>query len=220
MWVIGDVAGEYEALKELLAKIKDTNDDTEIVFCGDLVDRGPKSAQVIDLIKTNGYIALYGNHEDMMVDYVERSLGISYNDSYTSDDWLMNGGSSTLRSYGNLNRKIKLDDTIVTDVAWLKKLPRYYISKDNQAIVTHAPIDHNFKDLALDKIDTTGFNFMWNRSKPIRREHFQFYGHNGHIITHADVHGHYAMCVDSSRDRPSAISAVHFPTFELIQVEF
>ena len=47
IWVIGDVHGEYEKLRSLLTKIpKDEN----VCFVGDLIDRGERSAEVVDLV--------------------------------------------------------------------------------------------------------------------------------------------------------------------------
>jgi serine/threonine protein phosphatase 1 len=49
-YVIGDVHGEYETLRTLIQKLPKNSD---IVFVGDLVDRGAKSRQVIELIRKN-----------------------------------------------------------------------------------------------------------------------------------------------------------------------
>ncbi len=47
IWVIGDVHGEYKKLRSLLVKIpKDEN----ICFVGDLIDKGEKSAEVVNLV--------------------------------------------------------------------------------------------------------------------------------------------------------------------------
>ena len=48
--VIGDVHGHYDTLMTLLDAIAPTGDDM-VYFLGDLIDRGPQSAQVVDFVK-------------------------------------------------------------------------------------------------------------------------------------------------------------------------
>ena len=73
--VIGDVHGHYEALSILLDLINPTQGD-EIYFLGDLIDRGPQSAQVVGLVMENKYHCLMGNHEQMMLDAIGSGKGI------------------------------------------------------------------------------------------------------------------------------------------------
>jgi len=55
-YVFGDIHGHYDTLIALFAKIGlDHNslpNDVEIIFLGDLIDRGPKSAEVVKLVKS------------------------------------------------------------------------------------------------------------------------------------------------------------------------
>ena len=48
MIVIGDVHGEYNSLLSLLDILPQTD---KICFVGDLIDRGPDSKKIIDLIR-------------------------------------------------------------------------------------------------------------------------------------------------------------------------
>lgn len=89
MIVIGDVHGCHKTLLALLDKIpKDKKE--RICFAGDLIDRGPRSRQVVEFVMDNGYDCVQGNHEQMMVDFTYR-----YDDML----WLGNGGDITLDSY-------------------------------------------------------------------------------------------------------------------------
>lgn len=81
--VIGDVHGCLKTLKALIAKLPKGE---QIVFTGDLIDRGPKSKQVVQFVIDNGYLCVTGNHEDMML--------------YDHENWGYNGGAETLKSYG------------------------------------------------------------------------------------------------------------------------
>lgn len=67
-FVIGDVHGCIEEFNELLATLAPTSDDT-VVFCGDLVDKGPHSAAVVArarALRESGVrtVLVMGNHEE------------------------------------------------------------------------------------------------------------------------------------------------------------
>ena len=102
-YVVGDIHGRLDLLDQLLAKI-----DADLkarparksllVFVGDLIDRGPQSAQVIERLRTfrrHGIrtIFLLGNHEEVLL----RILG---GDQALIASWLRFGGIQCLKSYG------------------------------------------------------------------------------------------------------------------------
>jgi serine/threonine protein phosphatase 1 len=68
---------------------------------GDCIDRGPDSAQVIEqlltLRETCRLVPLLGNHEEMMLNYLEGRP--------QPDDWLACGGAATVESYRDANGK-------------------------------------------------------------------------------------------------------------------
>ena len=65
--VIGDVHGHYDGLMTLLEAIAPNSDD-RVYFLGDLIDRGPKSAQVVNFVRQSSYPCLLGNHELMLLE--------------------------------------------------------------------------------------------------------------------------------------------------------
>ena len=98
---VGDIHGCKTALDRLLDSIQPAANDT-IVTLGDYIDRGPDSRGVIDrliqLRSETHYIALMGNHEEMMLNVVQHD--------YPHESWLRFGGVDTLDSYdfgGNLD---------------------------------------------------------------------------------------------------------------------
>jgi len=110
VYAIGDVHGCVHELEDLLDAIdKDQGQatlETHLVFLGDLVDRGPSSADVIGLLRTGPLPAdvahfIMGNHEEVMIDCYEGGAD-------ASAAWLKYGGVETLESYG-LKRKAILD---------------------------------------------------------------------------------------------------------------
>lgn len=102
-YVIGDVHGRLDLLKNLLAQVHAEIDREPpgkclLVFLGDLIDRGPNSAQVIERLRTYSRrgiepVFLLGNHEEVLL----RILG---GDLELITNWLSFGGSECLLSYG------------------------------------------------------------------------------------------------------------------------
>ncbi|HVU39238.1 MAG TPA: metallophosphoesterase [Opitutales bacterium] len=67
--VIGDVHGCLVELTDLLAKLKPAKDD-QLVFLGDLVNRGPDSHGVVSLVRSlPNALSLLGNHEARLLRY-------------------------------------------------------------------------------------------------------------------------------------------------------
>jgi len=64
-YAIGDVQGCYDELKALLTQIKFKSDRDQLWFCGDLVNRGPKSLKTLRFIKSldGNAITVLGNHD-------------------------------------------------------------------------------------------------------------------------------------------------------------
>jgi serine/threonine protein phosphatase 1 len=103
IYAIGDVHGRNDLLESLLAKI-DADDasrspaDTQIIFLGDLMDRGEDSAGVIETamaLKASGKQVrfLMGNHEEVFVRACRK------NDPKTTRFFLRIGGEATVLSY-------------------------------------------------------------------------------------------------------------------------
>src|SRR5690348_12025533 len=92
--VIGDVHGQYEGLMTLLAAIAPGSND-QLYFLGDLIDRGPQSAQVVDFVKKNNYPCLLGNHEQMLLNVLTSSSA----SNSAMQSWLYSGGQATIASY-------------------------------------------------------------------------------------------------------------------------
>lgn len=104
IYAIGDIHGCYDQLKLLLEDIASDvqrlarDVKPSLVFCGDYVDRGPASRDVIEALcwlkrhKPFHLHYLMGNHERVMLDYIENPVRASA--------WLRFGGAETLKSYG------------------------------------------------------------------------------------------------------------------------
>lgn len=100
VYAIGDVHGCDDLLAGLLERI-DADDrargpaETTVVFLGDLIDRGPGSARVLDLVadlQTRRTVRLIaGNHEEMFL--------ASFESERVLRQFLQFGGFETIQSY-------------------------------------------------------------------------------------------------------------------------
>jgi serine/threonine protein phosphatase 1 len=85
-----------------LQSVAPTPDD-QIVTLGDYVDRGPDSAGVIkrliSISKLFRLTAVLGNHEQMML--------AARGEHAKFSDWILNGGDTTLRSYGGVRGALR-----------------------------------------------------------------------------------------------------------------
>lgn len=101
LYAIGDIHGCLDQLLALEAQIvadaARVDGERWLIYLGDYVDRGPKSAQVLDHILApppEGFrrVCLRGNHEAMMLAAIRNPAAL--------DDWLAFGGEETMSSYG------------------------------------------------------------------------------------------------------------------------
>lgn len=92
--IIGDVHGHYDGLMTLLEAIAPGAND-QVYFLGDLIDRGPQSAQVVAFVQQSSYQCLLGNHEQMLLNVLTSNGG----SSQVQQAWLYNGGYATVNSY-------------------------------------------------------------------------------------------------------------------------
>jgi serine/threonine protein phosphatase 1 len=133
VWVFGDVHGFSEALGRLIQGVSLGRDD-RIILLGDMIDRGPQSKEVVEIVRSDYRIfSLLGNHEDLFLKCLDlNKLIVS-----PTKKWLKSGGRDTLKSYGiecegivNIDRESK----IVSDAEWMSNLP-YEIVLDKWRLV-------------------------------------------------------------------------------------
>ncbi len=102
-YAVGDVHGRLDLLDDLLQRIEADNASrpharVTMIFLGDLIDRGPQSAQVVEQLRRYRprfarTVFLMGNHEEVL-------LRILAGETAILPDWLRFGGADCLRSYG------------------------------------------------------------------------------------------------------------------------
>ena len=100
-YVIGDVQGCYDELMLLCKKIKFNPKKDKLIFAGDLVNRGPKSLEVLNFCLENkkSIKAVLGNHDFYLLYLIEH------------------------KKRNKSLKKILSADNISKIQKWLKKLP-------------------------------------------------------------------------------------------------
>ncbi len=147
-FAIGDIHGDLEAVERVLAKLPKVDAGDTLVLLGDYVDRGPRSADVIRLVRetlprtfAGKLVVLRGNHEDGWL-------------RVASGGWpefvvpRSNGCLATLRSYagdGANDEMPRAEEWEALSKAsffapgtidWMNSLPYFY--EDEHAIYVHA----------------------------------------------------------------------------------
>lgn len=131
--VIGDVHGCYDELRELLQKVDwqpEASDPDVLVFAGDLVDRGPKSQEVVTFVREaherygNLVLSVAGNHDERYPRYARNMERHRQNPRFTVD---MELDEHKQRVYDSLS---------VADLQYLASLPGYLVF--GKWLVVHA----------------------------------------------------------------------------------
>jgi len=236
--IIGDIAGQYEALIELVKQAPNAIP----LGVGDLFDRGPESKKVFEFFKQNGK-SLLGNHEHMLLQFYHKT------NYYESDVWLYwNGGRPTARSFMGLLPGEDIDEEELRDtlralgvIDYLESLPLYFELPPREldglkGLVTHAP-KPSFRTLEkccdLGKgfnagdlqFQVANYSLIWNRTEPEEiKNTLQIFGHNspwGHCWFQGDLNGKvvdenaipWGVCLDSSKEQK--LTGLHWPSLEV-----
>ncbi len=130
---IGDVHGHYDTLMALLELVAPGAEDA-VYFLGDLIDRGPKSADIIEFVRRSSYQSLLGNHEMMMLEAIANDGSVQQE---TFIAWYHSGGANTLQSY---NHRIPAEH-----LQWLRQRPTHLDLGDvwlvHAGLSPHLPIE-------------------------------------------------------------------------------
>lgn len=188
VYVIGDVHGRLDLLRDLLAKVEEHagtlphNAATHVILLGDLIDRGEQSREVLGFVyeaqqRSDRLIVLLGNHEDMMLKALDRTPG-------ALRAWMRIGGKATVRSFGLEPPDAAEDSRAYAErlarevpqewVEWLRRLPLNAVS--GSYMFCHAGVRPG---VALKKQART--DLLWIREEFLTNE-----TNHGAVI----VHGH------------------------------
>lgn len=180
MLILTDIHGNYETMLALLAKIPQEEKDKGIVVCGDLIDRGPRSKQVVQYMIDNNIPCVKGNHEQMMID------------NSHDDVWYQDGGVECLRSYGPFTymRLSNPEDLVIFEAhqQWMENLPLYLEFPEvknadgRHLVISHSSINGVWKyrnNTEPKNGRVFEMNVLWGRPSQINDvpEIFNVFGH-------------------------------------------
>jgi serine/threonine protein phosphatase 1 len=218
IYIIGDVHGCYETLMALLNKLPN---DAKLIFVGDLIDRGPDSAKVVEFVKNNNYPCVLGNHEVYMIrshdeNFKERFMSEYMNNHYL---WRKNGGYATLTSYQNslYNKKEHIE--------WIKELPLYLEltalkDEENRSLLVTHGVGLPFYDIMDDCEDEITTNrkmieTQWNHVVNV-------FGHSPYFEPkfYLNYIGIDTGCVYGQDGKEGYLTALEWPSKKIIQQKY
>lgn len=201
VYAIGDIHGRLDLLDDLLFRI-DADDrmrggtETQLIFLGDLVDRGPNSAGVVqralELRQSGRPIRfLMGNHEEVFL----KALGGSLE---ALRFFVKIGGRATILSYGfdaAEYDRLEYDELLS---ALTQRVPQEHVIflqgfEDRIAIGDYLFVHAGIRPRVPIE-DQAGGDLRW-----IRSEFLDFRGDHGAVV----VHGH--TITDAVEERPNRI---------------
>lgn len=217
IYAIGDIHGRYDLLQLLIARIGEHSAGLPparslyVVLIGDIVDRGPQSAEVLAMLydlqrKNSRVIVLLGNHEEAMLQALD-------GDTDALRRWLAVGGDKTLASFGIAPLQPEDDPrdymnsarrTIPRQwLAWLRQLPLSVQSGDYYFV--HAGVRPGVA-LARQVRD----DMLWIRGEFLRSERdFGAVIVHGHSISaEVDIRPN-RIGIDTGAYRSGVLSAIY-----------
>ena len=213
-YVIGDIHGRCDLLDALIEAIEQDDAarapaDTTIIFLGDLVDRGPESARVIDVARAWGkkrkvrYIA--GNHEEMFLE--------SFEDKEMLRHFLKHGGKETVLSYG-IKKKRYTELTMKELQAELhdlvpKKHRKFLESMEDIVIAGDYVFVHAGINPKRTLDDQKKSDLRWIRERFLKhRDPFTHVVVHGHTIFEGVEHTPYRIGIDTGAFRTGKLTAL------------
>ncbi len=200
-YAIGDIHGRLDLLDRLLDKVeadarKRPAKRTYVVFLGDLIDRGPDSAGVVERLRTYSPefakpIFIIGNHEEVLLRALEGERGIMR-------DWLTFGGAECIQSYG-------------LDPAQFAELEPGVATERLRAAVPKAHVE--FLDSFADTFRFGSYLFVHAGIRPgielLEQEQFDLRWIREPFLSHEEEHGvvvvHGHTIVREVEERPNRI---------------
>ncbi|XP_078578389.1 bis(5'-nucleosyl)-tetraphosphatase, symmetrical-like isoform X2 [Branchiostoma floridae x Branchiostoma japonicum] len=87
VFVFGDVHGCYDELVHLLERADETAAGNILyISVGDLINRGPMSAQVVSLVRNRSILAVRGNHEEKFLKNLTMSKKMPLSQEFTEEE--------------------------------------------------------------------------------------------------------------------------------------
>lgn len=216
-WAIGDVHGCKTALETLVERLAPRRSDT-LILLGDLVNRGPDTAGVLEWVAAYGeparLVVLRGNHDVMMLEARENRAA--------ADEWVASGGDETLASYAARQpeieeRTVKMQLAAIPDRHWavLEQTLPYW--ETDEAIYVHA-----VPDPALPMEQQSDDRLYWEKLHDFPPPHCSgkpvVCGHTAQKSGRPKANEHW-VCVDTDCARGGWLTAYEVASGSLVQAD-
>lgn len=228
-YAFSDIHGNYNLWTAIKNYCKE--DDT-IYFLGDAIDRRPDGIKIMqEMFNDKRIIYIKGNHEDLLLSYIEIGIGTALKDRNESQLIKDNGSYDTVKDFQKLSyqeqKELKeniQNKTIIKDI---------YINKENKKIVLcHAGCNSNHINGEYPDRD-----YLWDRNHLQTKAKDWNKNYNDYIV----IHGHtpvqylsyfisdksikkkvYSYCgghkidIDMATFASNKIALINLDTFEII----
>jgi serine/threonine protein phosphatase 1 len=203
IYAIGDIHGRADLVRKLFARIdadrvtSAAGDEAIEVYLGDYIDKGPRSADVIELLieraKSRTCVFLRGNHEDLLIAFVRCEATAEM-----AAKWLSFGGTATALSYGVMRIPAVQDGTDPQFTRDLReKVPETHMAFLDRTVTRFVSPPYTFVHAGIRPgvalAEQAEHDLMWIRDA--------FLDHEG-PFEHIIVHGHTpAMAIEFHANR-------------------
>lgn len=212
---VGDIHGCHLELNRLLEKLGHPRSDRQLVFLGDLCDRGPASYLVLDqverLCRLHSALMVVGNHDDRLRRYWRGNpVKISH------------GLNLTLENLASVQ-----PDDQARIAAWLENLPWRLSLDGGKIIAVHAaqPLELQALDnkkaraaaihgLSTGERDERGFMVRVDWS----RDYHGPYVVHGHVARKEPYVNNGVYAIDTGCVYGNKLTALRYPEMELVSV--
>ncbi len=229
-YVIGDIHGRCAQLRNLLDMLPRESQDT-LVFLGDLIDRGPDVRgcveHIIELCRDapDTVICLRGNHEQMLLDFIDEANLIWMDESTGSRHTFAQYTERPLRNQTEEElenaRAALIEKLPAADVKFFRNLPLYH--EDDHAIYVHAGLEDG-----KHPRDSTEHSLLWTRDQEFYRNYRGkpcVFGHTptpflplrGRLGRHGIYLCNSAIGIDTGYNLNSPLTCLSLPDFTLYQ---
>ncbi|HEX6121440.1 MAG TPA: polynucleotide kinase-phosphatase [Dongiaceae bacterium] len=226
--IIGDVHGCATELEELLARlgygvswqdkgpIVTPPDGRKVIFVGDLVDRGPRSPDVLRLamsmVEAGSALCVIGNHDDKLKRKLSgRDVKISHGLQETLDQLAVEPEPFVRKVHG-----------------WIDGLVSHYMLDGGSLVVAHAGLKEELQGRTsgavrgfamygetTGEVDEYGLPVRWNWAAEYKGKAKVVYGHTP-VPEARWLNG--TICIDTACVFGGSLTALRYPELELVSV--
>lgn len=152
-YVVGDIHGCYDEWMMLKNKVEEQDENSRFILVGDIVDRGPKVAEMLSWaiknITTDGkYQMVLGNHEDMKIQWAKQyALYEKDKDIFCNSQFYLEFDEARFGFQQFCAIQNFTDEKVLSIIEWFKTLPLCkevlidYGEKQIPFVICHANFD-------------------------------------------------------------------------------